>query len=229
MRYFLEKNAQIRTSYIKLTELFLQEYKDVNINYDLISLEEEKTLIENFKKRNKYNTNRDIQIRDVINIKNFSMGAIYNKKYKNRLKCNFDNLINDFKINDINIVQNLKVTFERKNKLYNKDIYCMMSKEMEENIKSPENTQYFSDVTYYCVPLNNKKHKLFTTLAFNKRKYHTVLCNLSMIQNENIETFYTVLEHLKNRYNFNPKNITIDFSKAEYGAYKKIFNDITIN
>ena len=50
-----------------------------------------------------------------------------------------------------------------------------------------------------------------------------------MIQNENIETFYTVLEHLKNRYNFNLKNITIDFSKAEYGAFKKIFNDITIN
>ena len=153
---FFRKNEQIGTSYIKLTELFLQEYKDVNINYDLIFLEEEKTLFENFKKRNKYNTNRDIQIRDVINIKNFSMGAIYNKKYKNRLKCNFDNLINDFKINDINIVQNLKVTFERKNKLYNKDIYCMMSKEMEENIKSPENTQYFSDVTYYCVPPNNK-------------------------------------------------------------------------
>ena len=101
--------------------------------------------------------------------------------------------------------------------------------EMEENITNKENTQYFSDVKYYCVPPNNKKYKIFTILAFNKQKYHTVLCNLSLIQNENIETFYIVLDYLKNRYNFKPKNITIDFSKSEYAAFKKIFNDITIN
>ena len=41
------------------------------------------------------------------------MGAIYNKKYKNG---NFDSLISEFKINEMNIVQKLKVTFVRRNK-----------------------------------------------------------------------------------------------------------------
>jgi len=44
-----------------------------------------------------------------------------------------------------------------------------------------------------------------------------------MICNENIETFITLFDYLKNRYKFNPKYITTDFSKAEILAYKSIF------
>ena len=50
-----------------------------------------------------------------------------------------------------------------------------------------------------------------------------------MITNENSETFYTILEFLKNKYKFVPKNITIDFSKSLYNAYKNLFKDININ
>ena len=103
-----------------------------------------------------------------------------------------------------------------------------MSKEMENNINSNNNTQYFADVTYYWVPPNNKKFKLFTLLALNKEKYHTTLCNLSMIFNENTETFYTLFDYLKNKYNFKTKYITIDFSVAEYYGFKKVFKDIII-
>ena len=65
-------------------------------------------------------------------------------------------------------------------------------------------------------------------MAFNSEKYKSILCNLSLICNENIETFMIILEHLKNRYNFNPKRISLDFSKAQYIAFKRIFKNINI-
>ena len=49
-----------------------------------------------------------------------------------------------------------------------------------------------------------------------------------LIENENSETFITILAHLKNKYNFNPQKIGIDFRKAEYKAIKKIFSNIAI-
>ena len=74
------------------------------------------------------------------------------------------------------------------------------------------------DVTYYSSPPSKVKYKLFVLLAFNQSKYKTILCNLSLIENENTETFITILSHLKNKYNFNPQKISIDFSKAEFKA-----------
>ena len=49
-----------------------------------------------------------------------------------------------------------------------------------------------------------------------------------MIFNENTETFYTLFDYLKNKYNFKTKYITIDFSVAEYYGFKKVFKDIII-
>ena len=103
-----------------------------------------------------------------------------------------------------------------------------MTTEMEKNLISPNNSQYFSDITYYCVPPNNKQYKLFVLMSFNKELYKSTLCNLGLISNENTETFYTILDFLKNKYKFEPKFITIDFSKSLYNAYKNIFNDINI-
>ena len=82
-------------------------------------------MIISFKKRNKYPINKS------INIKNFAICAINNKKYKNSLKHNFEELLLDFKINDKNIITILNVSFERKNKQYNKILYCIMKTEME--------------------------------------------------------------------------------------------------
>ena len=172
--------------------------------------------------------NNNVDIKDVLNLKNFAIAAINNKKYKNNVSNNFEESISNFKIDGDKVVTKLNVHFERKNKKYTKIIFCIMSKEMENNINSNNNTQYFADVTYCCIPPNNKKFKLFTLLAFNKEKYHSTLCNLSMISNENTETFYTLFDYLKNKYNFKPKNITIDFSIAEYYGFKKVFNNIII-
>ena len=228
IRYFLDMHEDIGTSYTRLLESFIGEYGIVEINYSIIPEDECILLINNFKKRNKNNNKKNISINDVVNIKNLAIGAINNKKYKNNIHTNFNESILSFKLKEESIVTKLSVTFERKNIINNKIIYCIMTKDMEDNIKSIHNTQYFVDVTYYCIPPNNKKYRLFVLLAFNKEKYHSTICNLSMISNENIETFYTIFDFLKNKYDFKPKNVTIDFSSAEYNAIKKIYKDITV-
>ena len=50
------------------------------------------------------------------------------------------------------IVTGIKVEFTRKNKTFIKDLYIIMTSDMIQNIKEPENIQYFSDTTYYCIP-----------------------------------------------------------------------------
>ena len=111
----------------------------------------------------------------------------------------------------------LKANFTRK-KNYNKNIFIIMTKEMEENIQLNFNLQYFSDVKYY----------LFVLLAFNKNLYKSILCNIPLISNENIETFSTLLEFLNNIYQFNPKRVKLDFSKAEFTSFKIVFPNIRI-
>ncbi len=76
-----------------------------------------------------------------------------------------------------------------------------MSDDMEENIKNKNNSQYFLDTTYYATPPNSKQNKIVVLLSFNTESYKTLLCNLSIITNENNETFFTLFEYLRNRYN----------------------------
>ena len=49
-----------------------------------------------------------------------------------------------------------------------------MDNYMKNNFNNDEITQYFCDCTYYCVPPQNKKMKLFELLAFdnNKKKHY---------------------------------------------------------
>ena len=82
-----------------------------------------------------------------------------------------------------------------------------MTESMEENIKKLNNIHYFIDVTYYSTPPFKSKYKLLVILSFNKDLFRAILCNLSLIANENIETFITVFEYLKAKYNFNPKKL----------------------
>ena len=111
----------------------------------------------------------------------------------------------NLKINDENISTKLKVNFIKKNKSFEKELFILMTKEMENNLISEDNSQYFADCTYYAIPPNKSKYKLFLILAFNKKKQKSVLCNISIISNENKETFITVLNFLKIKYNFTPK------------------------
>ena len=103
-----------------------------------------------------------------------------------------------------------------------------MSKEMEQNISNKDNSQYFIDITYYATPPNNKNYKLFIILAFNHKEYKTIICNISIITNENTETSITKIEYLRDKYNWQPNRITIDLSLAELKAFKLIFPNIII-
>ena len=227
LRYYLEKNDDIGTSMIKFLYKLTKEFNEININYNLIPKDEEIKIINTFKKRKKI-LNKDIKIEDVINLQNLCVTAINNCKYKYNINSNFDEQLLNFKINNIKVVNKLIVKFKRKKNEFTKYIYSIMTQEMEENISSEYNSQFFSDVTYYCIPPNNCKYKLFILLSFNNQKFKTTLCNISMICNENIETFITLFDYLKNRYKFNHKYITTDFSKAEILAYKSIFSETII-
>ena len=116
LRYYLEIHDVIGTSYIKLNDIFQKEYGIFNINYDDITEAEMQTMNNNYKKRNKYNNNTNITIKDILNFKNIAIGTINNFKYKNNIKLNFEEEIMNFKISDYNVVNKLLVSFKRKNK-----------------------------------------------------------------------------------------------------------------
>ena len=136
--------------------------------------------------------------------------------------------LNTFEINNNKVVTELDVSFKRKNQIYKKVIFIIMTTNMETNIQKKNNIQYFLDVTYYVTPPTNKKYKLFVLLAFNKDLFKTIICNLSIIENENKETFVTILEYLKVKYNWLPERISIDYSRAERNALMYLFPNIEI-
>ena len=65
-------------------------------------------------------------------------------------------------------------------------------------------------------------------LAFNTESYKTLLFNLSIITNENKETFFTLFEFLRNRYNWQSKLIAIDYSIPELTSILSLFPKVTI-
>lgn len=93
---------------------------------------------------------------------------------------------------------------------------------MKDNIKLNGNTQYFSDITYYAIPPNKSKLKIFILHQFNKDLYKTILCNISLY-NENKETFINIFNFLKNKNNFYPSRIEIDYSMALLNTLKVCF------
>ena len=75
---------------------------------------------------------------------------------------------------------------------------------MEYNIKLISNIQYFNYITYYAIPPNQSKYNIFILLAFNRDYFKTILWNISIISNENKETFIILFYFLKNKYTFYP-------------------------
>ena len=59
-------------------------------------------------------------------------------------------------------------------------------------------------------------------ISYNKKYNKCLICNISLIKNENIETFKCIINHLKETYNFNPKIMTVDFCKAAYITFKNM-------
>ena len=144
------------------------------------------------------------------------------------MNSNLDNNLKVFMYNDKNIITNLNFTFERNKIKYNKNILIIMNKEMELNISNKDNSQYFIDITYYATPHNNKNYKLFVILAFNYKEYKTIICNISIITNENTETIITIIEYLRDKYNWQSNRMAFDFSLAELKAFKLIFPNVII-
>ena len=113
----------------------------------------------------------------------------------NKLKKNFEDVILSMKLGEENYIYKLCVYFEKKGIRYEKNVFIIMTKTMVENLKLNDNIRHFMDVTYYSSPPSKVKYKLFVLLSFNQSKYETILCNLSLIENKNTETFITILSH----------------------------------
>ena len=101
-----------------------------------------------------------------------------------------------------------------------------MTDDMIKNIKEEGNVQFFSDTTYYCIPPQCKSLKMWIMLSYNKKYNKFLICNISLIKNENIETFKSIITYLKETYNFNQKIMTVDFCKAAYITFKNTYKDI---
>lgn len=126
------------------------------------------------------------------------------------------------------ICETIKVTFKRKNKIYTKDIFLLITNEMKINIKNPNIKQSFMDCTYYAIPQNNHNFKLLIILGFDTVEYKTKLLLISIIKNENIEMFMTILKYLRDNLYYNPKIMTCDCNNAEIISIKRIFPDCQI-
>ena len=85
----------------------------------------------------------------------------YDKRRKN-----IKELLLDLKYNN-NIVQKLTVTFSRKNRIYEKDIFELMTNDIKNNVSNPNITQFFMDCIYYAIPNNNNDFLLLIILGFD--------------------------------------------------------------
>ena len=123
----------------------------------------------------------------------------------------------------------LNVNFKRFNKEYNKKIFIIMNKKMIEYISDTTNIlQVFCDTTYHALPCKSTHFKLQILVGFHKVIYKTVILCISLIKNENEETFLKIFDYLKQRFKFDPKNITMDLCKAEINAARKTFPNANI-
>ena len=219
MQVFIKKFAILNndkcTSSSKLYNLLIEQFGNFEINYDAISKEEKELIKEKYRKRKKLEKLDNINIEDIINLKNIYISGFIHLKNIREFNKEMQTNLNTFEINNNKVVTELDVSFKRKNKIYKKVIYVIMTTNMEINIQKKNNIQYFFGVKYYVTPPTNKNYKLFALLAFNKDLFKTIICNLSIIENENKETFVTKLEYLKLKYNWLPGRISIDYSRAE--------------
>ena len=92
---------------------------------------------------------------------------------------------------------------------------------MKKNWNCNDNTRFFSDTTYDCIPPQRRGMKLFVILSYNKKLNIILLCILALIYNKNKETLEKLFTYLKLNFSFNPKLYTIYLGKAGYIAIKK--------
>ena len=64
---------------------------------------------------------------------------------------------------------------------------------MINHINNPNNKQYFNDITYYAIPPNKNYYKIYILMTINKDLYKTIICNISLISNENFILYYIII------------------------------------
>ena len=91
------------------------------------------------------------------------------------------------------------------------------------NLKNNLIDEFFIDTTCSCLPPSVHNFKLFVINGFEFESKKTHICSFILIMNEKFETFTSIFDHLKSKYNFNLKNIMSDFRMSQIKAIQKCF------
>ena len=110
----------------------------------------------------------------------------------------------------------------------NSTLFIIMNKIMISNIKNNNIQQFFTDITYHCIPPTIRKYKLIVLSGFNLRDKKVHICSYGLIPDEKYVTINKYFDILKNVYKFYPKLINTDFSKSLSKAIKNNFSDCLI-
>ena len=158
-------NSENNFTMISLQKEIESKYGKLNINFDTIKKDDINKKTKLYKKKHNIGDEQNIDMEKIYNINNIIRSAYNSIRILKEFKNNFNENIMNLKINEENITTKLKVNFIRKNKTFEKDIFILMTNELKNNLISEDNTQYFADCTYYAIPPNKSKYKLFLILG----------------------------------------------------------------
>lgn len=121
-----------------LLDLFIEDYGNINIDYDNIDKNLKENLLNKYKKNNK----KIIDIKDIINLNNISKTAYNYLLNFRQIHAHMDNNILNIIFNKKNKITKYNATFVRKNISYTKDIYIIMMDFMISNINNKNNLPF---------------------------------------------------------------------------------------
>ena len=110
----------------------------------------------------------------------------------------------------------------------NLEIKIISTNEMLKNLNNKDIEQYFMDSTYKIIPNVGDYKSLITLLGYNNKLNTFVQCCYALITEETQEIYKQFLILLKINYSFEPKYITLDFSKAEENAVLEVYKNTEI-
>lgn len=165
------KNRLFNTKPSILEKFIISNYGNLNLNYNLISSVEKEKKISTYKKINEIDANTDINIEKAINLKIICNSVSQYIKNYNKINQTLDNLLCNMTYNHDKIVQTSIVKFIRKGITYKKKIYYIMINTMKDALKTniDKRNQFFLDITYYAIPINNNNYKLCVIMAKIKK------------------------------------------------------------
>ena len=107
-------------------------------------------------------------------------------------------------------------------------LFIIMNKIMINNIKNKNIQQFFTDITYHCIPPTIRKYKLIVVSGFNLKEKRVYICSYGLLLDEKYETINLYFSTLKDIYKFSPKIINIDFSRSLSKALRNNFSECLI-